>query len=162
MALARATISGTLISEPEKRFTPNNIAVANFTLQVNAATSKEAPFMVRVTCWRALADTVVEQLHKGDHVVVDGRLQVNQFESASGLAKRMYEIDATNVYKGELSPLGAAFEAQSGTRSQGNQGSSYGNYQQQPVSVGVSQPASVSSGDSFPQDDVLTEDDIPF
>jgi single-strand DNA-binding protein len=165
MSLARALISGTVVSDPEKRFTPNNnVAVTNFTVQVNAS-GREAPFMVRVVCWRALAETVAENIRKGDNAVIEGRLQVNQYDSPGG-AKRTYEIDATQVYKGELQPLAATAETPTGASRNQSQGfesrpadSRPG--AQQPVAVGVA-TASQAPKETFSQEDLLTEDDIPF
>jgi len=110
MTLAKATLSGIVLTEPEKRFTPNNTAVTNFNLQVQPTGRNESPFVVRITCWRALADTVVERLHKDMVVTVDGRLQVNTFEEQGGMTRRMYEVDASNVYIGQVEMLSTQTE----------------------------------------------------
>lgn len=159
MSLAKATISGVVIGEPEKRFTPNNIAVTNFTIQVTPTGRNDTPFTVRVTCWRNLADVVAESLHKGTEVTVDGRLQINQFETAGGISRRVYEIDASAVYLGQLTALNAGPEGQSASAPRASQPAA-GNentQQPQPVAAGVA-----PQGNTFLQDDLLTEDDIPF
>lgn len=164
MSLARAVVSGIVTSEPEKRFTPNNFAVTNFTLQVNQTGRNEAPFTVRVTCWRNLADVVAEKLCKGDEATVEGRLQVNQYEASGGITKRTYEIDASNVYLGQLQSLAPASDAQgssTGSRSSQSFASKpqQGAGQQVPVGVATSKD---SAGETLFQEDLLTEDDIPF
>jgi single-strand DNA-binding protein len=160
MSMARATVSGTLVSEPEKRFTNNNVAVTNFTIQVAPAGRNEAPMQVRITCWRNLADVATDNLHKGDEVTVDGRLQVNQYDDATGNTRRTYEIDASNLYLGRLQPLAPSFE---GRRQQSGTGSASAGFASQPVPVGVTAPAASGAGDSqFQSEDLLTEDDIPF
>jgi single-strand DNA-binding protein len=168
MSLARAFISGTVVGEPEKRRTPNDYTVTNFTIRVNPVTSKESPFTVRITCWRGLAETVADKIRKDDEVTVEGRLQVHQFEGNGGITKRTYEIDASNVYLGQLQPLGPAFEGQGagGARPQQQQQYNSGNQEpaysqpaesRQPVTAGVT-----TAKESFSPEDSLTEDDIPF
>jgi Single-strand binding protein family len=74
------TLTGNLTADPELRFTP---AGANFTV---AATSRifekttnqwrngEALFL-RCTLWRHPAENLAESLHRGDRVIVTGRLR---------------------------------------------------------------------------------------
>ncbi len=181
MSLARATLTGVVASEPEKRFTPNNFAVTNFTLSVSPSSSKDSPFFVRVTCWRNLADVVAEQIHKGMEITVEGKLQVNQYEASGGLTKRIYEVDASNVFIGKLQPMlvGAEQGGNGGARRQqgfdNSQAAGYANPMgaapQQQAPPYQSMPAGVPQGggmgnapapDSFFQDELLTEDDIPF
>jgi len=186
MALARATVSGFLIGDPEKRFTQNNTAVTNFAIQVaQAGNRNDQPFVVRVTCWRNLADYAAS-LQKGAEVVVEGRLQVNQYEAAGGIVKRIYEIDASNIYLGHLqsiTPLQSDQQA-GGSAPQSQipqQAQSQPQFQPQsqpapavaplpyPVAAGGAAPVPQAPpanatwhGESFPQDTLLTEDDIPF
>lgn len=164
MSLARACISGTLVGEPEKRRTPNDYTVTNFTIRVQPANRNESPFMVRVTCWRNLAEVAAEQLHKDVEVTVEGRLQVHQYEGPGGIPKRNYEIDATNIYVGRIQPLGfagdtassAGFRSQPAGAAPASQRDPF-SATRQPVTAGTS-----GSGDALPQEDLLTEDDIPF
>ncbi len=169
MSFSKATVTGTVQTEPEKRFTPNNTAVTNFLIQVPASTKNEAPFQVRVTCWRMLAEAAT-QLNKGETIVVDGRLQVNQYENTSGLTKRMYEIDAQALYRGQLQPLLGETGPDTSPASYINQpaGQPAVQYQQpayasppQPVAPTVSATANNQQAPYYPQE-ILTEDDIPF
>ncbi len=166
MSLAKATISGIVVGDPEKRYTPNNTAVTNFTIQVNPSGRNESSFHVRVACWRSLADTVAEKVHKGDDIVVEGRLQVNQYEGADGIVKRLYEVDANNIYLGQLQPLISPSESQFGQGNKFQESPEQPRYQEaqpanQSIPVGVAQ-ANQMSNDTFAQEDLLTEDDIPF
>jgi single-strand DNA-binding protein len=51
---------------------------------------------LRVSCWRSLARNVVGSLHKGDPVIVTGKLRVREWErdDRRGVA---VEIDATSI-----------------------------------------------------------------
>ncbi|MCA9788862.1 MAG: single-stranded DNA-binding protein [Cyanobacteria bacterium HKST-UBA03] len=185
MSMARATLSGTIVSDIEKRFTPNNTPVVNFTLLVGGGAGKNnQPFQVRITCWRNLAESVASQLQQGIDVTVEGRLQVNQFETQGGLTKRQFELDASSIFMGHLTPLaignqqgGGSFQPaapqqpQAYTQPQQPQQQGYAQEQgyaqqqgyaqapipQQPV-ASYAQPTQtpVAAGD------FVTEDDIPF
>lgn len=150
--MARATIAGVIIGEPEKRFTQNNTAVTNFSIQVAPSGGRgDQPFVVRVTCWRNLAD-LASTLQKGQDVVIEGRLQINQYENAGGIVKRVYEIDASNIFLGQLQSIIPATAAPVPTAPQ-------------PVMAGGPPPVAEPPtwhGESFPTDTLLTEDDIPF
>jgi single-stranded DNA-binding protein len=77
-----ATIVGNLTADPELRFTPNGVAVANFTVASTPRTfhrqsgewrDGDALFL-RCTAWRDPAEHIAESLTRGDRVVVQGRL----------------------------------------------------------------------------------------
>ncbi|HEX5562506.1 MAG TPA: single-stranded DNA-binding protein [Nocardioidaceae bacterium] len=50
-----------------------------------------------VTCWRALADHVRDSLHKGEPVLVHGRLRTDVWERADGQSSVTYVVEATYV-----------------------------------------------------------------
>ena len=94
---------GNLTDDPELRFTPSGVAVANFTLASNrrwkdssGQQQEEATFM-RVNVWQDQAENVAESLHKGERVVVIGRLQVRSYEDSNGVTKWVTEIVADEV-----------------------------------------------------------------
>lgn len=100
MSLASITVSGTLQENPEKRFTPSNIAVANLKLEIcyiqrgSAGLSSQT---VRVNAWRDMADYCEQKLRAGDKVIVSGRAMINAFTTQDGKKKRVLEIDATSI-----------------------------------------------------------------
>ena len=49
-----------------------------------------------VTCWRGLADNVAASVHKGDRVVVTGRLSQRSYEK-DGQQRISLEIDASSI-----------------------------------------------------------------
>ncbi len=92
---------GRLTRDPELRYTPNGVAVANFTLAVdrpftNQAGEREADF-IPVIVWQKLAETCANHLHKGRLVAVDGRLQIRSYETQDGQRRRVAEVVAGNV-----------------------------------------------------------------
>jgi single-strand DNA-binding protein len=52
---------------------------------------------VTIQCWRTLADNVAMSVHKGEPVLVMGRLQVRRYEDAEGSPRTAVEIEATSV-----------------------------------------------------------------
>ena len=93
MTLAKATVSGTVYRAPEKRYTQNDIAVYGLTLNID----EREETLVRVIAKRkALAD-VLDNVQKGDKLLVDGRLQVGTSKAADGTERRYFEIDANDI-----------------------------------------------------------------
>lgn len=98
-----ATMIGNLTDDPELRFTQGGAAVANFTVASNrrytdrsGGQQEETTFM-RVNCWRDMAENVAESLHKGDRVIVIGRIRVRSYEDNTGQTKWITEIEADEV-----------------------------------------------------------------
>jgi single-strand DNA-binding protein len=52
---------------------------------------------VSIQCWRTLADNVQMSVHKGDPVLVMGRLQVRRFEDSEGAPRTAVEIEAMSI-----------------------------------------------------------------
>ncbi len=170
MSFAKAVLSGVLASDPEKRFTPNNHAVTSFNLLVenagnfNRAGSNE-PFVVKVTCWRGLADTVTTQLHKGDNVLVEGKLLMNSFQGQDGVQKKLFEVEAASIDKlsGRPEPLVAVGAAAAGEGGQSSSpGGGGGSYQAAAPASGGGYASKPESTGHFTSEDLMTEDDIPF
>lgn len=172
MSFAKAVVSGVVVSEPEKRFTPNNHAVTGFFISVDAgagavrAGGGNEPFQVKVTCWRNLADAVASQVLKGEHVLVEGKLILNTYQTPDGVQKRQYEIEAVSISKlsGEfISVVPAVAAAAPGVTSYPTpQASASAAYATSPPSSVAPVGGFSSSGGHFSSEDLLTEDDIPF
>jgi single-strand DNA-binding protein len=82
------TLTGNVCDEPTLRITKNGLSVAK--LRVAATPrhydrSKDSwvdneTIFLDVTCWRGLADHVVESVHKGQPVIVTGRFTAHTYE----------------------------------------------------------------------------------
>lgn len=177
MSLARATVSGTIVTEIEKRYTPNNTPVSNFTIMVTPAASNtnsnrmDQPSPVRITCWRGLAEQSATQLRRGDNVVIEGRLQIAQLDNQTvgGYAKKQFEVDASAIFRGRVDALGAPNVNLSGAGAPANPygtapapvsglSASVNSTQQQTAA----QPIQAAPMGTVTFDDDITEDDIPF
>lgn len=99
--LNRVVLVGRLTKDPELKYTPNGVAVANFTLAVNRPFSnqqgdREADF-INCVVWRKPAENVANYLKKGSLAGVDGRLQTRSYENNQGQRVYVTEVMAESV-----------------------------------------------------------------
>ena len=99
----QVTLTGNLTDDPELRFTPNGVAVANFRLAVDQRVwdtdgwkDGESSYF-RVNVWRDQAEHVSRSLHKGARCVVVGRLRSRSWETPEGQRRSAVEVDAEEV-----------------------------------------------------------------
>jgi single-strand DNA-binding protein len=100
-SLNRVVLVGRLTKDPELKFTPSGVAVANFTLAVNrnfknAQGETEADF-INCTVWRKPAENVANYLKKGSLAGVDGKIQTRNFEGQDGKRVFITEVVAESV-----------------------------------------------------------------
>lgn len=99
------TIVGNLTGDPEIRYTPNNLAVANFTI---AATPRNFDrttndwkdgdtLFLRVSCWRDFAEHCASSLTKGMRVVATGRLRQRSYETKEGEKRTTVELELDEI-----------------------------------------------------------------
>lgn len=154
----RAVLVGRLTRDPELRYTPSGVAVANFTLAVNRPFTnqqgeRDADF-INCVVWRRPAENLANYMKKGNMVGVDGRIQTRTYEDQDGKTVYVTEIVADSVQflesrassGGPASASGAQFYQQ-------NQG-------QQPTHDQNQQNESPFSQDGEPID--ISDDDLPF
>lgn len=100
--LNKIFIMGRLTRDPELRRTQNGTAVAGFALAVdrdykNADGTKETDF-IEVVAWRSSAEFVSKYFTKGRMAIVEGRLQLRDWQDKDGNKRRSAEVVADNVY----------------------------------------------------------------
>lgn len=103
--LNHIVIMGRMTRDPELRKTPNGTSVASFTLAVDRdfkqdGGEKETDF-IDCVAWKGTADFVNGYFFKGSMAVVDGRLQLRNWEDKDGNKRRSAEVVANRVYFGE-------------------------------------------------------------
>ncbi len=93
------TVVGNLVEDPELRYTQSGIAMANVRIAANrryrARNSddwQEETTWFRGTVWREMAEQIAESLHKGDRVIVTGRLQTNEWEDNQGQKRSSLDL----------------------------------------------------------------------
>jgi single-strand DNA-binding protein len=138
----KAILIGRLGSDPEVRYTPSGVAVANFNIATSeewkdkdTGDKKERTEWHRIVAWSKLGEICGEYLSKGRQVYIEGRIQTRSWEDRDGNKRYTTEIVATDVQF-----LGGR-DAGSGAKAAG--GASASNFESSPIQA--------------PEDD-----DIPF
>ncbi len=149
--LNKMTIIGNLGRDPEVRYTPDGLAVTNFSVAVTEKVKGEDKTLwFRVAAFGRLGEVCGEYLSKGKQVYVEGRLQTNEWEDRDGNKRFSLEILANQMLM-----LGTRADSyDGGGSSSGGGGSS--NKPPQPSSPAPSGGSAPSSSQEPP------DDDIPF
>jgi single-strand DNA-binding protein len=98
------TISGNVVGDPVARATRANVPFVTFRVAstVRRVDSKSGDYIdagtnfVNVTAFRSLGVNLANSLHKGDPVIVYGRMRINQWDNGER-SGTTFEIDAYNV-----------------------------------------------------------------
>ncbi|MEA7025506.1 single-stranded DNA-binding protein, partial [Salmonella enterica subsp. enterica serovar Anatum] len=82
----KVILIGNLGADPELRYMPNNVAVANFTLATSeswkdkqSGEDKEKTEWHRIVIYNKLAEIAGEYLRKGMQVYIEGKLQTRKW-----------------------------------------------------------------------------------
>lgn len=149
-------IQGRLTKEPELKYTTSGTAVASFGLAVqrnfkNQQGDYEADFPM-VQAWRKTAELITEHFHKGDEILIQGRIQTRTYDNQQGQKVYVTEIVADS------------FAFTSGRKQQNNQDMNSQkpqlntNYNQQTQSNNQYQPQGVNQGPFG----TISDSDLPF
>lgn len=104
MTLAKAFVTGVVVKQPEKRFTSNDMAIADFSINID----KTNETLLRIITFGQLAESVSSTVQQGDSVAVEGKLQINSYKLPNGKDKKIYEINASAVEKMSVSATDSA------------------------------------------------------
>lgn len=90
-------LMGHLTRNPELRYTPNGTPVATLGMASNRRFKqgeelKEEVLFVDVVLFGKMAETAGQYLHKGDCVLIEGRLQQRRWEQDDGQKRSKHEI----------------------------------------------------------------------
>lgn len=131
---------GRMVRDAELRYTPNQVAVATFTLAVNrnfknqATREREADF-INCVIWNKQAENLANWTRKGMLIGITGRIQTRRYENQQG--QRVYVTEV----------VADSFQILEKRDNSANQASMD---DQVPPSFGNSQPMDIS------------DDDLPF
>jgi single-strand DNA-binding protein len=95
-------LMGNLTKDPEIRYTPSGMAVANFRIAVNhrykqGEETKDDVCFIDIVVFGKQAENSGQYLSKGQGVIVDGRLQERRWETDDGQKRSKYEVVAQSV-----------------------------------------------------------------
>lgn len=97
----KIVIMGRLTKQPEVRYTPSQKVVASIVLAVDrpftgADGKREADF-IPVVIWGKTAELVGNSCAKGHRLLVEGRLQIRNFDAKDGTKHWVTEVVANSV-----------------------------------------------------------------
>ena len=164
--LNRVVLVGRLTRDPDLRYTPNGIAVANFNIACNRPFrnqqgEQEADF-INCVVWRKTAENLANYMKKGSMIGVDGRVQTRSYEGQDGKMVYVTEVLAESIQFLESRGGSQQQRGPSGYNQQEQYQQQQPQTQQQP-----SQPMdrSQQAGNPFQNDGEqidISDDDLPF
>ena len=89
MSLAKATFSGKVYREPQKRSTSNNVPITSFQFDIGEEGNED---LIKVSAIGNMADTVEKNVAKNDYLVVEGNLIMSTAKSESGEERKFIEL----------------------------------------------------------------------
>ena len=100
----KVILVGRLGRDPEVRYTPNGVAIANFSIATSeewkdkdTGEKQERTEWHRIVAWRRLGEICGEYLHKGSQIYIEGRLQTRDWEDRDGNKRYTTEIVAQSM-----------------------------------------------------------------
>jgi len=99
--LNRVVLIGRLTRDPEMKYTPAGVAVAQMGIAVQRFTKNETGDydvdFFDVVAWRRTAEFAANYLKKGRLISVEGRLQTRSWVAQDGTKRKAVEIVADNI-----------------------------------------------------------------
>ncbi|NJK90712.1 MAG: single-stranded DNA-binding protein [Blastochloris sp.] len=161
-SLNRVFLIGNLTRDPEIRHTPKGTAVGDLALAINMVYrtpeggEKEEVCYVDVVVWGRQAETCKDYLSKGSPIFVEGRLQLDQWESQQGEKRSRLRVRADRVqFLGRGSGSGGGSAGGSGGSGRSGGGEREGGYSRGPARDQAPEPDYGHGPDA-------SDDEIPF
>ena len=96
MSLALLTLSGRLGKAPEQKFSPDGNEFCYFPVAVSNNKSKQTAWY-NVTCNNGLVKIAMDYLHKGDKVLIIGKLSPREYKNSNGATSISLDVFATTI-----------------------------------------------------------------
>ena len=114
----KVILVGRLGRDPEVRYTPNGVPVANFSIATSeewkdkeTGEKRERTEWHRIEAWRRLAEICGDYLNKGKQVYIEGKLQTDAWEDRDGSKRYTTKIVAQNMQMLDSSGKGGRAES---------------------------------------------------
>ena len=94
----KVVIAGNLTRDPESRTTPNGASICSFSLAVNrrytsGGEQKDEVSYFNCSAWGKAGETIQQYLHKGDPILISGRLRQDRWtDKETGKTRSSVEI----------------------------------------------------------------------
>jgi len=102
-SLNKVFLIGNLTRKPDLRYTPSGTPVAEFGLAVNrnyttsSGEKRRDTCFVEITVWRRKAEICYENLTKGSPVFIEGRLELDTWETRTGERRSKLRVVADTL-----------------------------------------------------------------
>lgn len=97
-SLNQMTAIGNLGHDPSMRYLDDGTPVVNFNIAVsNPFRKDDPPLWLKVTTWRKTAEACAQYLAKGDPVLVQGRVSLDEWTGRDGEHRAQIALDARDV-----------------------------------------------------------------
>ena len=98
----KVILVGRLARDPEVRYTQSGKAVASFSLAVSRRFSRNSDQQntadfIPIVAWEKLAEICGNNLIKGSQVLVEGRMQVRNYDAQDGSKRYVTEVVAQDI-----------------------------------------------------------------
>lgn len=93
--LNSVNLQGRLVRDPDLREIAGGKKLATFTLAVDKG--KDATDFIDCQAFDRTADTIGSYVHKGDMIVVTGRLSINLWKDKEGKSRKDYRVTVYDV-----------------------------------------------------------------
>ena len=87
-----------IVTEPEMRYTPENLAVASMLVSFPSNRQGEPDYQLRVATFGETAQQVTDTYAVGDRITIEGQLHINTIER-DGRNEKRAELNARRIYK---------------------------------------------------------------
>ena len=125
-SINKVMLIGNLGSDPELRFTPSGVQVANFSLATTESWTdksgerQERAEWHRIVLWRRLAEVAGQYLKKGSKIYIEGKLQTRSWEDQNGQKRYTTEVVANSMEmldggQAAVAEVDMAYNAREGT-----------------------------------------------
>ncbi|MFL6466500.1 MAG: single-stranded DNA-binding protein [Pyrinomonadaceae bacterium] len=104
MSFNKIIIVGNLGRDPELRYTPQGVAVCDFSMATNerkrdkSGETQEVATWFRITLWRNQAENAAKYLKKGSQVYIEGRLSQEEWTDRDGNNRQTLSVQASEMH----------------------------------------------------------------
>lgn len=97
----RISLMGRLTKDPDVRVTPNGEPITRFSIAVNRPYKNqegkyEADF-INIVAFKKTAEIAGNNLNKGNRVLVEGRLEIRQYQAKDGTKRSITQVVADRI-----------------------------------------------------------------
>lgn len=90
--LNSCVLMGRFVHSPEVRKTSGENVLTKFSIAVNRKPGNEGVDFIDCIAWNKTAEFICKYFKKGDPIIVQGKIETNQYEDKQGNKRKKYEV----------------------------------------------------------------------